>query len=184
MVDQNYLLVQWEYWGCQNNGQSSQTLTHSLSVCPGKNVNFKLLPCQEQEDNLLTYRISKYRGRKSKGKSPSGALLLISCLLPRKGQRKEPANKISFFFPSFQKRAKSTSRRSPPCTRRGAPRLMPTSIAVASCTWWWRTGQQSWSPRPRWLWTPWQHDARRRTASWRSGLVKWDWCVCTAGLAV
>lgn len=98
MVDQNYLLVQWEYWGCQNNGQSSQTLTHSLSVCPGKNVNFKLLPCQEQEDNLLTYRISKYRGRKSKGKSPSGALLLISCLLPRKGQRKEPANKISFFF--------------------------------------------------------------------------------------
>lgn len=86
-------------------------------------------------------------------------------------------------FLSVQKRVRCTNRRSPPCTHRGAARLMLTSTAVASCTSWWRTGQQSSNLRPRWLWTRWQHDARRRTASWRSGLVQRVFvCIHTAAV--
>ncbi len=125
------------------------------------------------------HRISKNLKWKSKWKSFSAALFASYFLsVSNRNSKKRAFQWISVFslccFSFFQKRAKCTSRRSPPCTRRGAPRLMPTSTAVASCTWWWRTGQQSWSLRPQWLWTRWRHDARRRTASWRSGLVQWD----------
>lgn len=86
--------------------------------------------------------------------------------------------KTSLFFLCFpQKKVKSISRRSRPCTPRGAPPSTPTFTADASCTWWWRTARPSWSRRPRCRWTRWRRGARKRTGSWRSGWAL-KVCVC------
>lgn len=124
---------------------------------------------------LLTHRISRHWSE-SKNEKVSRAGLLWSYFLSVAVKNSPVCKEVIFLdmmscVLSAQKKAKCINRRNPPCTRRGAPHSMPTSTVVASCMWWWKTGRQSWNLKPRWLWTRWQQDARRRTASWRSGLV-------------
>lgn len=76
---------------------------------------------------------------------------------------------MDLYSPSWQRMAKCTCRRSPPCTRPGTALLMPTSTTAGSCTSWSRTKAPKWSRRPRWSSRCWQRGAKRAMERQRYG---------------